>query len=88
MRPQLRRPLELLWAAGFLAAGIWHVATHRSIEISALAFAFSARCAWASTREAPQQAAHALGPGPLAPTPAGRFRATGWPPSRDPDDYR
>lgn len=28
------------------------------------------------------------GPGPLDPTPAGRFRATGWPPSKDPEEYR
>ena len=29
-----------------------------------------------------------LGPGPLARTPSGRFRASGWPPSKDVDDYR
>jgi hypothetical protein len=27
-------------------------------------------------------------PGPMRPTPTGRFRATGWPPSKNPDDYR
>jgi hypothetical protein len=27
-------------------------------------------------------------PGPLDATPTGRFRATGWPPSKDPDAYR
>lgn len=26
--------------------------------------------------------------GPLRATPTGRFRATGWPPSKNPDDYR
>jgi hypothetical protein len=28
------------------------------------------------------------GPDPLRGTPTGRVRATGWPPSKDPDDYR
>ena len=30
----------------------------------------------------------ASGPGTLRATPAKRFRATGWPPSKDPDAYR
>lgn len=30
----------------------------------------------------------ASGPGTLRATPAKRFRATGWPPSKDPDEYR
>jgi hypothetical protein len=28
------------------------------------------------------------GPGPLTPSPTGRFRASGWPPSKDPEAYR
>jgi hypothetical protein len=28
------------------------------------------------------------GPGPLDATGTGRFRASGWPPSKDPGDYR
>jgi hypothetical protein len=36
----------------------------------------------------PEPGAGAAGPGPLRSTPAGRFRATGWPPSKNPEDYR
>jgi hypothetical protein len=35
----------------------------------------------------PELLPHVEGPGPLAPTPTGRFWS-GWPPSKDPDDYR
>jgi hypothetical protein len=86
----IHRRGELVWAAAILAVGVWRVATHRSVEISVLAFLWAARFAWSSTRERPPEPEpdRVLGPGPLAPSGVGRFRATGWPPSRDPDDYR
>jgi hypothetical protein len=41
-----------------------------------------------SLRKPPSPADRVLGSGPLAPSGTGRFRASGWPPSKDPDDYR
>jgi hypothetical protein len=42
--------------------------------------------AWFFAPSEPTPAAD--GPDPLRATPTGRFRATGWPPSKNPEDYR
>lgn len=41
---------------------------------------------WRAYTDEPDERAD--GPDPLRATPAKRFRATGWPPSKSPDDYR
>ncbi|WP_035128054.1 hypothetical protein [Conexibacter woesei] len=39
-------------------------------------------------RRPPPESPAVEGPNPLRATPTGRFRATGWPPSKEPGDYR
>jgi len=85
---RIHRPFDALFAVPFFVLGTLDVASGRKVDLGVLWLLTGARWTWSSTRERPPEPDGALGPGPLAPSGTGRFRATGWPPSKDPADYR
>ncbi|MCW2993859.1 MAG: hypothetical protein JWQ18_1354 [Conexibacter sp.] len=85
---RIRRPLDALSAVPLVVVGTLEVTPGKDTGLGVLWLLAGARWAWSSTRERPSVPEGALGPGPLAPSGTGRFRATGWPPSKDPADYR
>jgi hypothetical protein len=85
---RIRRPLDALFAVPFLVVGTLEVVTGKDAGLGVLWILAGARWTWSSTRERPPTPGGSLGPGPLASSGTGRFRATGWPPSKDPADYR
>lgn len=92
--PGVHRPRDL-WTFGYglviAAVAAWALALHGTDERT-LAWLFLAgglaRMATGYFVAVRYVLRPDTGPGPLSPTPAKRFRATGWPPSKDPEDYR
>jgi hypothetical protein len=88
---KVRSPWNLAWAAGIAVyATLRRVTGHDADELGIVLFAVAAANVASAFLVTPRaaEARDPLGPGPLARTPSGRFRASGWPPSKDVDDYR
>ena len=85
---RIHRGADAVFAVPFVGLGVVRLVAGDDRELGALWVLLGLRFAWSSTRERPPEPEDAHGPGPLAPSGTGRFRASGWPPSKDPSDYR
>jgi hypothetical protein len=85
--PRPRDPFGVVLGVAYLGVGLLGVLHHHGLGIVFLGLGVVYVLKGLLTTP-PAAMSSDRGPGSLAPTPTGRFRATGWPPSKNPDDYR
>jgi hypothetical protein len=86
---RIRQREKVLTGLIFLAIGLYGLEADKdSVIVVGALISGVLRVAAGLLRDPPVVVPGPEGPGTLAATPTGRFRATGWPPSKNPDDYR
>jgi hypothetical protein len=87
---RIRNWRYLSFAGVFALVGALHLIKGKDADLGIVFLAIAAGHLFVAFFVAPRvnEAAEELGPGSLRATPARRFRASGWPPSKRPDDYR
>ena len=88
-RPRLRQPWKLGYGLTLLVLAAYGLSKDKDmVLVVAFAIGGLGHVAAGLFYDRPVIVPGPDGPGTLRATPAKRFRATGWPPSKDPDAYR